>query len=492
MDSSTPTLAELRDVAWRLSPDSFAEKLSDGDWQAAPHHRVLARKVRETIARPNGRLIISMPPRHGKSELTSHWALVWLMALNPKARILFASYEATFAEEWGRAVRNTIEEHSDTLGVRIAGDSSAAAKWRTTDGGGMWTSGPGGSMTGRGADLLVIDDPHKNYAEAHSPTIRKSIQNWYMSTARTRLQKGASVIIIMTRWHEDDLAGWLLSRAEEGGEQWDVLSMPAIAERDEVWELGNGETWQRSEGEPLWTDQFDKAALDGIRLSLSMYLWVGLYLQRPAPPEGNIVHRDWWKYWDTLPARIDQKLISVDTTFKNSDGTDYVVMQAWAKVAAEYYLLDQVRARMNYVEFKAAFVAFTRKHRIAKKLIEETANGPAIISELQKTVGGLIGKSPKDSKLARAHAITGVIEAGNVFLPSPESDAEADWVSAYVEEWAEFRGDNKGHDDQVDATTQALLEWIVGGGRKSGVRTRTAAGRQGANPTASDLIGITH
>lgn len=489
-----PTLAELRANAWKLSPDLLAEHFADGAWKAAPHHRVLARKVRECILKPKGRLIVSMPPRHGKSELISHWALVWLMQLRPSSRILFASYEASFAQEWGRQVRNTIEAHADKLGVHIAGDSSAQARWRTTEGGGMWTAGPGGSMTGRGADLLVIDDPHKNYAEAHSKTVREEIWNWYMSTARTRLQTGGSIIIVQTRWHEDDLTGKLLAEADIAGEQWEVVNMPAVAEGHEVWELGNGETWTREEGDPLWPEQYDEEALDDVKGAISSYLWAGLYQQRPAPPEGGLIKRTWWEFWSVLPARLDDQLISVDTTFKEGDGTDYVVMQCWARAGAEFFLLDQVRAHMDYPGFKKALKAFCGKHpRAANRvLIEESANGPAVIAELKKTLRGLLPRPAKGSKESRVHATSGLIEAGNVKLPDPQAHPEmAAAIQILMEESAEFP--NGAHDDTVDGMTQALLEWTIQ--KTKGVRSKTPAGRGGRRrelPATTDLIGRTH
>jgi predicted phage terminase large subunit-like protein len=487
-------IAELTEDSWRLSPDTFAEHF-DPEWHAFNHHRVIARAVRRAIAKSRGRLLVEIPPQHGKSTLVSRYAPSWYLSLNPLGRVILVSYAANYAAEWGRAVRNTIEEHAPELGVSVARDSSAADRWRTTAGGGMWTAGLDGQVTGRGADVLILDDLIKNYQAAHSPTGRQQIKDLYTTVLRPRLAPTGSVIVPMTRWHVDDPIGWLLDLEEQGGDHWEVVRLPAIAEEHEAWDLGNGEVWEREEGDALWPEQYDAESLEATRTSgMSRYQFVALYQQRPSPPEGAIVNRDWWMRWTHLPDRCDEWLLSVDTTFKDSDGTDYVTIGAWARKGGSFYLVDMIRARMNYPAFKAALVDFAAKWpQCRRKLIEDKANGPAVIAELKQSMSGLVPRNPRDSKLGRAHAVSGLIEARNVYLPASDghwypgesldgpAPHKAPWVLDFIEEWAEFTGDDKGHDDQVDMTTQALIEFTIG--KRPGVKSKTAAGRNHGGQT---------
>jgi len=446
--------------------------LEPEDYTRPPHLRVIARAIRQAIAKDRGRLIINVPPRHSKSETGSHWTPAWYLDRRPKGRVLLGSYEADFAGEWGRKVRDTLRQHQAELGPILSDSATAAARFTTQAGGGMWTGGIGSAMTGRGGDLLLIDDPHKNYADAHSAASRDRVWNWYRSTVRTRTQPGATIIVIQTRWHEDDLTGRLLKQDEEGtGEDWDVLRMPAIAEEDEVWDLGNGETWERAEGEALWPSQFPVEELEAVRRTIGAYLWAGLYQQRPAPPEGGLVKREDWRYWTELPSRFHEQLITVDCSFKSEDDSDFVVMQAWGRHAADRYLLDQLRARLTFVETTEKLLQFAHHHKgAAKILVEDKANGPAVISSLRKKLPGLLPWPRKESKAGniskheRVVASSPAIESHNVFLPSIEvcRDPEAGISPSFdpdlfVEEWAEFP--NGRNDDQVDAGTMALLEW---------------------------------
>ncbi len=223
-------------VSGAMNPAEFAHRASGGRWICAPHLELLNRSLMDVASGVIKRLMICMPPRHGKSEFTSKYFPAWYLGTFPDRRIILTSYEAEFAKEWGRKVRDILQEHGQSyFGVSVRPDTSAANRWNLTGrAGGMVTSGVGGPITGKGADLLIIDDPVKNAEEADSETYRNRAWEWYTSTAYTRLEPGGALILIQTRWHEDDLAGRILEAMEGGGEQWHVLSLPALSETGEV------------------------------------------------------------------------------------------------------------------------------------------------------------------------------------------------------------------------------------------------------------------
>ena len=226
---------QLLDQAWRASPAATASRWSRGLWRRQPHLNLISNAV-ASIAEAPLRLIVSLPPRHGKSELLSHWTPVWFLANWPQKRVGLASYAAEFAETWGRRARDSVVENAQELGIQVRPDLNRASEWELTAGGGMMTAGVGGPFTGRGFDLLIIDDPIKNRQEANSAALRRHVWEWWRSTARTRLEPGGSIIVVMTRWHEDDLAGKLLGAAPDDGgaiDRWQHIRLPALAEEDD-------------------------------------------------------------------------------------------------------------------------------------------------------------------------------------------------------------------------------------------------------------------
>ena len=302
-------------------------------------------------------------------------------------------------------------------------------------------AGVGGPITGRGAHVAIIDDPVKNSEDASSKTMRDKTYDWYRSTLRTRLAPGGAIVLVMTRWHEDDLAGRLLA---ENDEQWEVISLAALAEA--------GDPLGRECGVPLWPNRFPQHELKQIQLDLGSQLWNALYQQRPAPMEGDMLKRYWWKYYDAPPAAFDEVVQSWDMTFKDAATSDFVVGQVWGRVGADKYLLDQVRDRLDFPATVQAVRRLTTKWPQASAvLIEDTANGPAVIATLRREIAGIIPVNPMGGKEARAAAVSPQIEAGNVYLPSP---IRVGWVQDFVEECAAFP--NGANDDQVDAMTQAL------------------------------------
>jgi len=265
------------------------------------------------------------------------------------------------------------------------------------------------------------------------------VWDWYQSTLYTRIEKGGRIVVILTRWHEDDLAGRLL---QDGSDSWDVVSFPAIAEEDEE---------HREVGEPLWRDKYDMDALAKIKSAVGSRVWNALYQQRPAPEDGAVFKKAWFCYYDTEPV-FDQMVQSWDMTFSGGDGSDFVVGQVWGLKGAQRYLVDQVRGRMDFMSAVRALREVTAKYPQAKaKYIEDKANGPAVISALKNEIQGLIPVVPKGSKISRAVAVTPMLEAGNVFLKRG-----AQFSAELVEEAALFPGGK--HDDMVDAMTQALSQ----------------------------------
>jgi predicted phage terminase large subunit-like protein len=319
-------------------------------------------------------------------------------------------------------------------------------------------TGAGGGITGMGAKYAILDDIIKNRQDANSESVRKNIWEWYTSTLYTRLSPDGRILIIMTRWHEDDIVGRLISRQhEEDGESWRVISFPAIAEKNR--EDKHPED-TRSEGEALWENRFSKNKLMQIKAAIGSNNWAGLYQQRPAPAEGAIFLRDWWRWYEENPLKIvldmEEVIMSWDLSFKDKKDSDYVVGQVWGKRKADRFLLDQIRARMDFPKTLKAICNMKLKWPIARKIyIEDKANGPAVISTLQRDIQGIIPVNPEGGKIVRANAVTGQIESGNVWLPIPRN---ASWVGDFVEECSAFP--NSVNDDQVDSMTQALIHMV--------------------------------
>lgn len=418
----------------------------DDNYQTPPHIVEIARKLHAVMRGETRRLIICEPPRHGKSEIVSRIFPAFYHGWFPDRFIMELTYSQELANGFGANVRDHLldpryrEIFPNTL---LSGHSQAKAHYSTTEGGEYYAVGLGGAVTGRGADVLIIDDPVKNRKEAESRVFRENVKDFFKSVAYTRLEPNGAVIIMMTRWHDDDLAGWLQKeRADEG---WESLILPAL----------------NTDGEALWPERFDEERLNEIRKMVGEYEWEALYQQRPSKKQGNILHREWWNYWDTLPA-LDYMVQSWDMAFKKGLETDFVVGQVWGAKGADRYLIDQVRARMSFTETLEAFRRLSRKWPKARtKYVEDKANGPAVIDALKREISGIIPVNPdkKGNKLARVTAVTPQIRSGNVFLPTPESNI---WVYGFVDRCATFKGVDGDVDDEIDAMTQALSEMDSG------------------------------
>ncbi|MEU8158029.1 phage terminase large subunit [Micromonospora sp. NPDC048986] len=419
-----------------------------------------------------------MPPQEGKSTRVTKIGPLWALTKNPNRRIVVVSYSADLANEFGRDIRSHITNNQGQdgtldLGLRIAPDNGSVSSWRIAGHrGGVRSIGLSGGITGRPADWLFIDDPIANRERAESEAYRRQAKSFWTSTGSTRLAPGAPVVLILTRWHEDDLAGWLLGR--EDGHRWRVINIPAQADHNPA--KGEVDPLGREPGEYMRSARINErtglprstAEWEQVRIQAGSRDWQALYQGHPSPPEGGMLKRDWWQFYEQpqwlerpdgsrIAHSFDEILTSWDMTFKDTDGTDYVCGQVWARRGAHAYLLDQVHRRMTFVETcQAVRMLAARWPQSAAKLVEDKANGTAVINFLSRTVPGLIPVEPDGSKSARAAAVSPFIEAGNVFLPAPEL---APWVDDVIEEAAAFP--NGAHDDRVDAMSQALNRLLL-------------------------------
>lgn len=401
---------------------------------------LIEQAVTRCLDTPDGRLIVAMPPQEGKSTAVSINLPILALMRDPELRIVTGSYAQSLANRNGRAVRNHIKAHPE-LGLRIAADNGAASEW-TLDGhrGGLLAVGRGAGVTGRPADLLIVDDPIKDRQEADSKTIRETCKDWWTDALAARLAPGASAIVVATRWHQDDLSGWL---AEQGG--WTVLNIPAQCEDATSDPLGRrvGEFMQSARGRT--TAQWERRKTEA-----GPRTWASLYQGHPSPAEGDIFKREWWHYWTDTPSLDGRVIQSWDLTFKDASASDYVVGQVWLQRGADCYLLDQARGRWGFTETVAQIRAMrARWPMTTATLIEDKANGPAVIDSLRHQVPGIVPVTPQGGKESRAAAVEPYVAAGNVHLP-----AQAAWVRDLTEEAAAFP--NGTHDDQVDALTQAV------------------------------------
>lgn len=413
---------------------------------------------------PDQRLIITMPPQEGKSVRVSHdFVLWWLTEVNPDARVVVASYGQKLANRNGRAIRNSITTHPE-LQLQIAADNGSAAEWQLAGRtGGVLSVGVGTGFTGRPCDLLVIDDPIKNQKEADSETFRENVWDWWQAVGSARLGPGAPVVVILTRWHTDDLAGRLLAEPDS---EWRVLNIPAQADHNP--DRGESDVLDRAPGEYMESargrssEQWERRKREA-----GSRTWAALYQGRPSPAEGNVIHRDWWRYYDTplwvelangareIVGDYQGLLTSWDLTFKDTKGSDYVVGQVWMRRGANAYLLDQVRGRWSFTETCRQMIALAaRWPQALLHIVEDKANGPAVMAALRSTIPGLVPEEPQGSKLARLSAASPLVEAGNVLLPNPSSVPGTAWVPDFVEEIAGFP--TAKHDDQADGFSQAM------------------------------------
>jgi predicted phage terminase large subunit-like protein len=450
---------KLNEIRKELAKKDYLEYVvytHAGRYKKAPHTEFIGDIIQSAIDKKkrmrageipteNQYIAINMPPRHSKSMTITESLPSYYLGHFTEDRIIEISYNDTFARKFGKKNKEKIRQYGKELfDIEIAKDSSAHDEWSLDNNiGGMISRGVLSGITGQGADLMIIDDPIKNREEADSETHREKIWDEWIDSFSSRLHPGAIVILILTRWHEDDLQGRLLN--SEYGEplNWQVYNFPLEAEEGDV--LG------REIGEPLWPERYGKNFIEERKRYPSSFN--SLYQGRPTSQEGNILKREWWQYYDNLPEIVD-KIMSIDATFKDEDDSDFVCIQVWGKTGPNMYLIDNMKARLNFPATLQAIRNMVAKHPdCGAKLVEDKANGPAIISMLINEIGGMVPVNPQGGKVARVNAVSPYIESKNVFLPRG-----VEWVHDFVEECSSFpKGKN---DDQVDAMSQALNRFI--------------------------------
>lgn len=414
-----------------------------------------------------------MPPRHGKSELVSRRLPAFIYGLNPRAQIIACSYGADLACRMNRDVQRIMESESYAKlfpDTRLGGSNVRSVNEGTVlknsdifeivkHGGVYRCAGTGGGITGMGGDFILIDDPIKDGKEAMSPGQRDTVWEWYQSTLYSRLEttfddgtkqvSDGGILVTATRWHEDDLIGRLLAaaKADPEADQWEILELPAIKEE------GGDALDIRAVGDALWPEKYPQSKLDRLKRAIGTMWWNALYQCRPSAQEGGQIKRKWFiHFYKELPNRFDEWLQSWDATFKDKKENDYVVGQVWARKGADKYLIAETRDQLDITATMNAIRLMTARYpRTYLKLIEDKANGPAIISMMKGEVSGIVPVEPEGGKPARVQAIAPDVEAGNIWLPDPSI---APWILDWIEEIVNFP--NAKHDDRVDAFSQAV------------------------------------
>ena len=416
------------------------------------HHKIYAEKLQNVADGKSNRLIVNMPPRHTKSEFASYLFPSWLMGRKPTSKIIQATHTSELAVGFGRKVKNLIDspEFSDIFpGVSLATDAKASGRWSTNKGGEYYAVGVGGALAGRGADLLIIDDPVSEQ-DALSPSALDNIYEWYTSGPRQRLQPGGSIIIVMTRWSVRDLTAKVLKKQAEGGaDQWEVVEFPAIfPDTDNV----------------LWPEYWKKEELEAVRSSIPVGKWNAQYLQNPTAEEGAIIKREWWNIWENNdPPHVSYIIQSYDTAYSKSERADFSAITTWGIFSPEesdteaIILLDAQRGRWDFPELKEVAQKLYREYDPDMVLIEQKATGTPLTHELRRMGIPVTPFTPSRGadKFTRMNSCAPVFESGMVWRPDTR------FADEVVEECASFP--NGEYDDLADSMTQAILRFRQGG-----------------------------
>jgi predicted phage terminase large subunit-like protein len=429
-------------------------ELEQSEFRSNWHIEVLAAKLEDVRLGRCKRLIINVPPRHLKSLLTSIIFPAWVLGHDPTKKVLSISYAQDLSDNLARRSRTLMTSafYQALFDTRLSKGREAVSDFETTSGGYRLSTSVGGVLTGRGADLIIIDDPMKA-DDAQSDTRRAWVKQWYDNTLRSRLnhQEEGAIILVMQRLHADDLVAHV-----QQSEPWDVLSFPAIAERDEIYTIvtpHGRKSFHRKDGEILQPTLLSTATLQSARRGMTEYNFVAQYQQDPQPPSGIIVKREWLKRYGPadLRAKFDQVVQSWDTANKDSELSNYSVCTTWGLKDNHLYLLNVFRRKLNFPELKRAVRDQDDLHHADVVLIEDRASGTSLIQELRADYFSKVQAAPsiEGDKIMRLHAQTAKIEGGFVLLPE-----EAPWLDTYVQELVGFP--NAKNDDQVDSTVFAL------------------------------------
>ena len=419
------------------------------------HHKVMADAFERVARGELKRLIINMPPRHTKSEFASFLLPAWFLGKFPHKKIIQTAHTAELATGFGRKVRNLVssEPYQKVFQTKLSSDSKAAGRWNTHMGGDYFAIGVGGAVTGKGADLLIIDDPHSEQeAKQANPAVFDNVYEWFTSGPRQRLQPGGAIIIVMTRWSKRDLTGQILKNsAKDGVDQWEVIDFPAIMPN----------------GNPLWPGFWSKAALEALKSELPVSKWEAQYQQNPTSEEGAIIKRDQWRIWeDDTPPSVEYIIQSWDTAFEKNNRADYSACTTWGifqhpdkhgNLKANIILLDAFKERMEFPELKAKALELYKEYEPDTLIVEKRAAGAPLIYEMRKMGIPMSEYTPGkgNDKISRVNAISDLFASGMVWCP------ETRWAEEVMDELASFP--NGDHDDLVDSSSQALMRFRLGG-----------------------------
>lgn len=420
------------------------------------HHVLMAKKFEEIAAGKTKRLIINMPPRHTKSEFASYMLPAWFLGKFPNKKIIQCSNTAELAVGFGRKVRNLVDSDAYAKvfpNVALRSDSKAAGRWSTNANGEYFAIGVGGTVTGKGADLLIIDDPHSEQEAAlaaTNPDVYDKVFEWYSSGPRQRLQPGGSIVIVMTRWAKRDLTGRVLqSMIEKDGDTWEIIELPAILPSEK----------------PLWPEFWSYDELVKLRNELPISKWSAQYQQNPTSEQGALVKREWWRIWEgDRPPPCEFIIQSWDTAFTKSERADYSACTTWGVFYkdedardANIILLDALKERMEFPELKQRVLQMYQEFEPDNLIVEAKASGAPLVFELRRMgvpVQEFVPVRGND-KISRLNSVTDMFASGKVWAPPTR------WAEEVMEEMAAFP--NSDHDDLVDSSTQALIRFRKGG-----------------------------
>ena len=425
---------------------------------AGKHHYKMASAFERVARGELKRLIINMPPRHTKSEFASYLLPAWFLGKYPHKKVIQTSHTAELAVGFGRKVRNLVDQEVYTRlfpGVGLQADSKAAGRWATNKGGDYFAIGVGGAVTGKGADLLIIDDPHSEQEAAlaeNSPEIYDKVYEWYTSGPRQRLQPGGSIVIVMTRWSKRDLTGQVIkASAQRGGDEWEVIEFPALL----------------PSGKPLWPEFWSLTELAALKEELPNSKWMAQYQQDPTSESSAIVKREWWKIWEKdSPPAVDMIIQSWDTAFEKNNRADYSACTTWGVFywpddsgtdQANLILLNAMRGRMEFPELKKRVLEEYQEWEPDGLIIEKKASGAPLIYELRAMGIPVQEFTPTkgNDKITRLNAVSDLFASGRIWVPN------TNWAEEVVEEVASFPSGE--HDDYVDSVSLALMRFRQGG-----------------------------
>ncbi len=421
------------------------------DFIEGKHHKEIAEKFNKLASGEIKRLIINMPPRHTKSEFGSYLLPAWMVGRNPKLKIIQSTNTTELSVRFGRKAKALIDspEYQKVFNTKLREDSQAAGKWETAQGGEYYAAGVGSAITGRGADLLIIDDPHSEQDAMNAQALERTYE-WYTSGPRQRLQPGGSIIVIMTRWNEKDLTGRLLNAQKEiKADQWDIVEFPAIL----------------PSGKPVWPEYWEIKDLESVKASIPLSKWNAQYMQNPTSEEGALIKREWWRSWeeDDLPP-LQHVIQSYDTAFMKKQTADFSAITTWGVFRPDedsppnLILLDAVKERYEFPELRRVALEQYGYWNPETVIIESKASGLPLTYELRKMGIPVINFTPSrgNDKHTRVNAVSPLFESGLIWAPK-----EMEFAQEVIEECAAFPyGD---HDDLVDSMTQAVMRFRQGG-----------------------------